>query len=136
MKAFVDTNIWVYTHDSGDPARQTKACDALADYTDTDLVLSAQVLNEFFTVVTSRLAIPVSRAAASESVKAMRRLTVVPLDGDLVSEAIALGGRVSISHWDALIVRAAVRGGCDVLLSEDLSAGETIDGVRIVNPLG
>ena len=36
--------------------------------------------------------------------------------------------------WDALIVRAAQRGGCAVLLTEDLQDGRVFDGVTIVNP--
>lgn len=134
MRVFVDTNIWVYTHDHGDPSRQARARESLAKLSDTDVILSAQVLNEFYTVVTSRLATPVSREAAARSVDAMRRFTVLPVDGELVAEAIDLGTRVSISHWDALVVRAAVRGDCEVLLSEDLARGMVIDGVRIVSP--
>ena len=39
-----------------------------------------------------------------------------------------------MSFYDALIVQAASVAGCDTLYSEDLSTGETINGVRIVNP--
>jgi predicted nucleic acid-binding protein len=31
-------------------------------------------------------------------------------------------------------VRAAKEGGCSVLYSEDLQHGQSVDGVRIVNP--
>jgi len=37
-------------------------------------------------------------------------------------------------YWDALIVEAAASSGCDRLLTEDMTAGETIRGVQIVNP--
>ena len=77
---------------------------------------------------------PLSQDAATRSVDAMRRFTVVSLDSELVKEALDLGARMPISHWDALIVRAAVRGGCEVLLSEDLSRNAVIDGVRVVYP--
>jgi predicted nucleic acid-binding protein len=36
--------------------------------------------------------------------------------------------------WDALIIEAAARGGCDRLLTEDLGHGDVIRGVRVVNP--
>jgi len=41
---------------------------------------------------------------------------------------------VQISLWDALIVEAASRAGCERVLSEDLDAGQAIRGVRIENP--
>jgi predicted nucleic acid-binding protein len=40
----------------------------------------------------------------------------------------------SISFYDALVVQAAVAGGCQRVLSEDLQHGATLGGVRIVNP--
>ncbi len=39
-----------------------------------------------------------------------------------------------IGFWDALIVAAAMRAGATTLLSEDLTAGRVISGVRIRNP--
>jgi hypothetical protein len=38
--------------------------------------------------------------------------------------------------WDALIVQAAKRAGCDEILTEDLTDGQTIEGIRIRNPFG
>jgi predicted nucleic acid-binding protein len=40
-----------------------------------------------------------------------------------------------ISFWDALIVAAAEQAGASQLYSEDLNTGQTIVGVKIVNPL-
>ena len=42
--------------------------------------------------------------------------------------------RYQLSFWDALIVAAAAQGRADVLLTEDLNSGQTIEGVRIENP--
>jgi predicted nucleic acid-binding protein len=35
-----------------------------------------------------------------------------------------------------LIVQAAKRAGCDEILTEDLTDGQTIEGIRIRNPFG
>ena len=40
----------------------------------------------------------------------------------------------SLSWWDSLIVSAAIQGGCEKLLSEDLQHGRKVRGVKIVNP--
>lgn len=53
---------------------------------------------------------------------------------DLILKAIDLHRLNAISFWDALIVRAALDGGCSVLFSEDLHAGQRIEGLRVVNP--
>lgn len=39
-----------------------------------------------------------------------------------------------LSFWDALIVAAALKGGASRILTEDLSPGRSIAGVRIENP--
>ena len=40
----------------------------------------------------------------------------------------------SIAFSDAIIVATAQTAGCDVVLSEEMNAGESPGGVRIVNP--
>jgi len=42
--------------------------------------------------------------------------------------------RHTLSFCDALIMATAVQGGADMLLSEDLNAGQIIEGVLVVNP--
>lgn len=135
MKVFIDTNIWVYAYDTAEPQKRDAALRALEDLTDDSTVVSAQVLNEFFAVVTRKLAHPLDRSEAAAAVEMMSALTVVPTNASILREAIELAERWSLSHWDALIVAAARRGRCQRILSEDLAAGSTIDGIEIVNPL-
>ena len=40
----------------------------------------------------------------------------------------------ALSFWDALIVEAAGRAGCEILLTEDLQAGRALSGLRVVDP--
>ena len=40
----------------------------------------------------------------------------------------------SISHWDALILEAAVEAGADTVYSEDLQPGSRYRGVTVVDP--
>ena len=42
----------------------------------------------------------------------------------------------TMSFWDALIVAAAASSGCVIVCSVDLNPGQTIQGVRIENPMG
>lgn len=81
------------------------------------------------TVVTLR-----PSARPFDAVDALMGLEVVPTEERLVADGLRLSVDSSISHWDALIVVAAVRAGCETLLTEDLSHGQVIEGIRIVDP--
>ena len=53
----------------------------------------------------------------------------------VIRHAVALRRRYQLSHWDSTIIAAALAAGCDTLLSEDLSHGQTFDSLTIQNPL-
>lgn len=132
-RAFADTNVLLYAFDTSDDAKHDRAKALLADESRI-LVISAQVIGEFYVVATRKLAEPMEPEAAADAVRRFRRMPVVMIDGELTESAIATSRDARISYWDALIVEAAAVSGCDVLLSEDLNAGQTISGVRIENP--
>jgi predicted nucleic acid-binding protein len=131
-RAFVDTNVLVYAFDDADPAKRDRARWLLAD--DVPLVISAQVIGEFYVVVTRKLAIPLSEAHASAAVDELLRLPVVPIDAELTRAAVSTSRAAQLSYWDALIIEAAAAAGCDRVLTEDLAAGSTIRSVRVENP--
>ena len=59
--------------------------------------------------------------------------------GELVEGVLEVPDRAAalaqIQFWDALIVAAAEQADASRLYSEDLNPGQTIAGVKIVNPL-
>lgn len=134
-RVFVDTNVWVYAVDGDEPIKRERARAAIAPRADAHITISSQVLSEFYTVVTRKLASPLSQEQAAQMVDRLSQLPVVTADADLVLRAIAGSRAWGISLWDALIIRAAEVAGCAVLLSEDLSDGATYGTVRVSNPL-
>ena len=42
--------------------------------------------------------------------------------------------RFALSYWDCLILAAAKQSGCEAVFSEDMSAGQDYDGLRVINP--
>lgn len=133
---FVDTNILVYAEQPHEGDKHEAACRSLRDIWERrDGVVSPQVLQELFVTITRKADRPYSQSVAMRVVKNYLAWKVVPLDGPLVVEAMELQAEAQLSYWDAAIVAAAVRGGATELLSEDLSDGQTIRGVRIRNPL-
>lgn len=135
-RVFVDSNIWVYAVDEDEPVKRAQARAVLNSAAPDTLVTSAQVLGEFYTTVTSKLARPVAADVAAGMVERMGRLPVVAIDVDRAQEAIAGSRSWQLSYWDALIVAAARSAGCDRLLTEDLAEGATYGGVRVENPFG
>ncbi len=131
---FVDTNVWVYAVDAADPAKRERALEATAPAAGRDLVVSTQVLTEFYAVVTRKLAVPVTVDDAEAMVRQLAALPVVAIDSAVVVSAITASRTWQISIWDALIIRAAEVAGCRRILSEDLSDGVIYGSVRVENP--
>ncbi len=134
-RTFVDTNVLVYARDASEPAKQQLARAALESLWESGTgVISTQVLQEFYAVATGRLRTPLSPAEAREVVERYSAWPVVTIEPLLIKAASHIHERHRISFWDALIVQAAVVAGADTLLTEDLRAGQSIQGVRVVDP--
>ena len=134
-RSFVDTNVLVYLFDSSAPDKQARARELLAERGPAgELVLSTQVLQEFFVTVTRKLERPLSAEVAEAVVRRLTAYPVVSTTVGLVTAAIALARAHQVSLWDALIVEAAREAGCEELLSEDLADGASFAGVRVKNP--
>ena len=132
---FIDTNILVSAYDANDTSKQVQAQQLLMSFiSDNSAVLSAQVLSEFFTVVTTRIPEPLSVEDAEQVLDILSIMEVVEVDYRLVRGAIELHKLHSISYRDALIVAAAIRVGCTQILTEDLSAGQLFGDLLVVNP--
>jgi predicted nucleic acid-binding protein len=130
-EAFFDTNVLVYAFDESAPDKMRCAQGLTERYSP---VLSAQVLGEFYVVVTRKLARPLSSSDAATAVQLLSAFPVLSITDALVAGAIETATRHQLSYWDGLIVEAAARSNCSVLLTEDLAAGSTLRGVTIENP--
>lgn len=133
-QAFFDTNVIVYALvRDGDP-RHLVADRLLADHmVARTLVLSTQVLQETYSVLTRKKRFSIADAHAA--VRALAEERVLGSDRAFVLRSLTLADRHRLSMWDALIVQAALDADCDVLYTEDLQAGRRFDGLEVVNPL-
>ena len=131
--AFFDTNILVYADDASTPDKQARAIQLITDHKRSDsLIISLQVLQEYFVTVTRKLAVDAERA--QRKVQLLARGRVVRFESDDIIAAIELHRLTRISFWDAMIVHAARLASASVLYSEDLQHGAVLGGVPIVNP--
>ena len=132
-RSFIDTNILVYSDDADSPEKCAKAISLI----DVALrskygVISTQVLQEYFVASTRKLG--VDPTLAKTRVQIFSRLEVTHIVPEDVCSAIDIHRLHGLSFWDSLILHAARKSGCSVLLSEDMNHGQRIEGVRIVNP--
>jgi predicted nucleic acid-binding protein len=131
---FFDTNVLVYIF--GDhPEKQARA-EALfyAASEDGTATVSTQVLNEFYVVATRKVERPLPHSTARLGVAELSRQNLVELTARLILKAADRADTDNLSHWDALIVEAALAGGCRTLYSEDLQPGRKFGPLRVVNP--
>lgn len=134
-RTFFDTNVLVYLFDADAPDKQTRAREALGQAIERGaVVVSTQVLQEFFVTVTRKLARPLPARDAEAALRRLMELTVVQIDPELILAAAVSSRRDRISFWDSLILAAASAAGCEEVLSEDLQHGQSFGGVRIANP--
>ena len=137
MKTFFDTNILVYLFDTGSPDKRRKARAIFRNHAEAgDILLSTQVLQEFYVAVTRKLARSLDTQAAAAAVASFAELPLVQIDSKLILAAIHRSRNSQLSFWDALIVQAAIEGHAGTLYSEDMQHGQMHDGLRVANPFG
>lgn len=131
--AFFDTNILIYADDRSAPAKRDRAISLIAAHQrDDTLVVSLQVLQEYYAAATRKLG--VDPDLAQRKVELLARGRVVRFTESDVIAAIELHRLRRISFWDAMIVHAARLAKSSVLFSEDLSHDSVVAGVTIRNP--
>lgn len=132
---FVDTNILVYARDRDAAEKQAKAETLMLELWESRRGrISAQVLNEFFVIVTRKLKPGMSPEEAWSEILLLRAWDPVALDWPLLARAREIHHAHSVSWWDALIVAAANASDCAVLYSEDLAHGSVYGDVQVENP--
>lgn len=128
-EAFIDTNVLFYLlsadHDKADRAEMIVQAGGL---------ISVQVLNEMASVARRKLSM--SWEEINEVLALIRSVCpVAPLTIETHDRGRMVAERYGMSVYDAMIVAAALLGGCKTLYSEDMQDGLFIDDqLRICNP--
>lgn len=134
-KVFLDTNIIIYAYDISAGEKHEIARQIVSDLWTSGLgLVSTQVLQEYFVNVTTKIQKPLNIGLAKEIVKDFLKWDVVVNDGESIMNSIDIHLEYHYSFWDSLIIEAAVSGGAELLLSEDLSHGQIIDTLIVENP--
>jgi len=129
-KAFIDTNVLIYTLAKDDPRSET-ATGLLA----AGGVISVQVLNEFVSVARRTLHMDWADISAAAGVIRTLCEQVAPLTVATHEAALRIAARYGFGFYDSVIVASAQLAKCSLLYSEDFQHGQSIDGkLTVRNP--
>jgi predicted nucleic acid-binding protein len=128
-EAFFDTSVLLYLL-SEDDVKANKVEEILS----AGGVISVQVLNEFTSVATRKLAMPL--ADVREVLNTVRTLCRTDsLTPEVHDRGVDIAQRYRFSFYDSMIVAAALLGECKTLHSEDLQHRQRIeDQLTVINP--
>ena len=135
-KAFIDSNVFIYSVDHREPIKQSIANDLIRSLAvEGVVVISYQVIQEFFNWALVKSPVKMTADEARHYLAtAFRPLQLAPPSFALVSDAISIQDRYRLSWYDSLIVSAAQQAGCHTLYSEDLQHGQLFGNVSVRDP--
>ena len=133
VRSFIDTNILVYAEASDAPVKQRAALALLKRLYEEGLgVLSTQVLQEYCNVALKKLRLSAQHVRAQLDL--YEQIDVVLVTPAIIRDGLDLHQTRSVAFFDAIVLASAHASGCNVIWTEDMNAGEVINGLRIVNP--
>jgi predicted nucleic acid-binding protein len=128
-KAFADTNIVIYAE--GTDVNKAQLATAILE---SGPIISSQVVTETISTLTRKYGFTLTEAH-EVALSLLDLCEVVPVATDTIREAIRLVAQYQLSHWDSLIVAAALLAGCETLYTEDLQHNQVFDErLRVLNP--
>jgi len=132
-KVFLDTNILAYIFDFRDIAKKAKAKELFSQLViENNCMISTQVLQELFNVVTKKL--KYSKEDAQKIIMSLMNLDIHQVSTLDIQVAMKISSESQFTIYDSLIIAAAKAESCKIVYSEDLNAGQVVEGVKIVNP--
>ena len=135
-RILIDTNVLVYSFDQAEPEKQGLARDLLRSLQSLEQgCLSVQCLGEFFNVILhGKVANMMPSDAAVQVEYFLQSFPVYPLTPGIVREAVRAVGAYQFPYFDAQIWACAHLNQIPLVFSEDFSDGQSLEGVRFVNP--
>ena len=136
----IDTNVLVYAFDDEQVEKRGKAVELIDRLTDDpqSTILLWQVGCEFIAVLRrwqsqGRVSASDVETYCQEVLGYFQLVCPVP---EIIPLALRLASQHSLSHWDSLLIAAALEAGVKCLYTEELGAGERYESLTVVNPFG
>jgi predicted nucleic acid-binding protein len=126
---FIDTNVILYL--MGTDADRIEKVEQLMQQ---QPVISSQVVNEVVNVCLRKFSLSVDKTFELAN-GLLDNCDVVPVDTAIIRSAMNVFVTHKVSHWDSLIIAAALQAGCNMLYTEDFQHNQIIkEQLRILNP--
>jgi predicted nucleic acid-binding protein len=128
----LDSNILIYAEVEPDSEKGKHAADLILRAA-RDGVIVAQVLGKFLRFVQRRVP-----AAFDDAVRQALLYQAVfltpPTTEAVINKASELARAHRLQFWDCVVCAASAQACANVLLTEDMQDGRSIDGLRLINP--
>jgi len=133
-KVFIDTNIFLYAKFDDKSEKFKIANQVLGKYSGhRTSFISTQVINEFVVNCVRKNGDPLDSRVTAKNIS--DQFTVLPLTMNTVNKSFELYQKYRYSHWDCLILAAALEAGSEFIFTEDMTNGQIIENLlTIVNP--
>jgi predicted nucleic acid-binding protein len=131
----LDTNIWIYSHDTRDASKQAQA-QSLIQQVQPSLALPWQIGCEFIAACRKLQPLGFSMQDAWDGLRDMQAMAaalLLPIP-EIWRDAESLMARFGLSFWDALLAASCIRGGVTTLYSEDFGTLTSVDSLAIQKP--
>ncbi|WP_372425459.1 PIN domain-containing protein [Salinarimonas chemoclinalis] len=131
---FVDTNVLIYPLQTDDPTKAAIATAWIERLAAREaLVVSPQIIDEFVSVLTRRYSF-LPLLDVLDKARDYSEFCRARMDADTTRAAIDLLLLHRFSWWDSVMLASALDFGCEIVLTEDLQNGRSVDGMLIVDP--
>lgn len=132
-KAFLDTNILLYSY-SEDELMKKSTVNGLLDNYAGNLIISNQVINELANVLFKKFKIS-SIDIENVILEVDTAFPIVSFDLTTQIKAVRIKDKYKLQFYDSLIIATALENGCNILFSEDMQHLQLIENIlTIVNP--
>lgn len=134
-KAFIDTSILIYLQSGLNATKTRKSRQLFESLSESNqIVLSTQVLQEFYVAMTRKLHHDPLRVKNILSM--FLDFEIVSIQSAMMMDAVDLSILYQLSFRDSLVIASADSSHCRLLYSEDMPPGQRIRGLEMVNPFG
>ncbi|MGB6063684.1 MAG: PIN domain-containing protein [Desulfomonilaceae bacterium] len=132
-RILIDTNLWIYLY-ALDPQAKRNRIEELVQQNFAKIIVSTQILGEFYHVVT-RKGLLTRESANDIIIEMVATFPVSEIGTANVLKALKIQEIFHYSYWDSLVMATAILTDCDILYSEDMQHGQSVQGrTRIINP--
>ncbi|MBI2542995.1 MAG: PIN domain-containing protein [Candidatus Aenigmarchaeota archaeon] len=136
---FYDTTILVYAYDESE-TEKGNICKSLVENVfsgESKGVISNQVLAELFSVLTTKMKIPLSKEVAEslvdKFVESSNWIRINYTEGT-VKSAMSTSKVNKTEFWDSLIAETMKENGIETIYTENEKDFKKIPGIKVVNP--